>query len=284
MFELEKICTRHIMNYSDNIAYTDKLQDIVEDETISAVFVCTPVDTHYDICSQLLQAGKHVFCEKPTVRSSEEYEKLIKLACSKNVILYTDYIYVASQSVNVMKDLIADIGTVCEITGEISQFGNFYPKDSVYEVIGVHLFSVIAYIFPELEIDRLCVSNSKSLQSHVGSVSMVINGDIHATLICSLLSPKKTRIIEICGTRGSIMFDMMNEKNTLLFQMYEYKNDRLFQKSNEKKWKYDENNNLERVIKLFETAIKSKDNSGNILVSRRVNNMLDKVRQCDIMV
>lgn len=39
--------------------------EIINDPEIDAVFICSPTDTHADLSIQAIQAGKHVFCEKP---------------------------------------------------------------------------------------------------------------------------------------------------------------------------------------------------------------------------
>jgi myo-inositol 2-dehydrogenase/D-chiro-inositol 1-dehydrogenase len=39
--------------------------DIMRDNGIDAVFICSPTDTHADFIIQAAEAGKHVFCEKP---------------------------------------------------------------------------------------------------------------------------------------------------------------------------------------------------------------------------
>ncbi len=44
--------------------YTD-YKKIVEDPMIDAVFVCSSTDTHSQIAYEAVNAGKHVFCEKP---------------------------------------------------------------------------------------------------------------------------------------------------------------------------------------------------------------------------
>ena len=44
--------------------HTDYRQ-ILADDTIQAVMVCSSTDTHADIAIEAIRAGKHVFCEKP---------------------------------------------------------------------------------------------------------------------------------------------------------------------------------------------------------------------------
>lgn len=61
-----------IINDLENIAKSMGIEktskdykDILNDKDVDAVFICTPTDTHYSISMEALNAGKHVFCEKP---------------------------------------------------------------------------------------------------------------------------------------------------------------------------------------------------------------------------
>ncbi|MGN1347336.1 MAG: Gfo/Idh/MocA family oxidoreductase, partial [Acutalibacteraceae bacterium] len=44
---------------------TKDYKEILADETIDAVLVCSSTDTHAQISIEAINAGKHVFCEKP---------------------------------------------------------------------------------------------------------------------------------------------------------------------------------------------------------------------------
>lgn len=81
---LRKICTRHAQHAQKmarrftGCSGTDNINDILKDDTIKGVFVCTSPDQHYGIVSQLLQAGKQVFVEKPPCFSLQELSILIR--------------------------------------------------------------------------------------------------------------------------------------------------------------------------------------------------------------
>ncbi|MFN7116565.1 MAG: Gfo/Idh/MocA family protein, partial [Saprospiraceae bacterium] len=53
--------------------------------TVDVVDIVTPTTTHFTMASQAIQAGKHIFIEKPITRTVEEAEELIKLAQEFNV-------------------------------------------------------------------------------------------------------------------------------------------------------------------------------------------------------
>lgn len=56
-------------------------------EKVDAVYIATPHETHADYCRQMLEAGKHVLCEKPMSFSEKEARELFQLAEEKGLIL-----------------------------------------------------------------------------------------------------------------------------------------------------------------------------------------------------
>jgi predicted dehydrogenase len=57
-----------------------ELVDIANDASIDLVIVSTPPNTHADISTQMLQAGKHVVSEKPFCLTTAEADTMIQLA------------------------------------------------------------------------------------------------------------------------------------------------------------------------------------------------------------
>src|SRR3954447_19871309 len=48
---------------------TTRFDDLLEDETLAAVVLATPVPSHADLAVRVLEAGKHCFVEKPLAQS-----------------------------------------------------------------------------------------------------------------------------------------------------------------------------------------------------------------------
>ena len=55
---------------------TKDYKDILNDKDIDAVLVCSSTDTHAAISIEAINAGKHVFCEKPDAVNVEEVMKM----------------------------------------------------------------------------------------------------------------------------------------------------------------------------------------------------------------
>ncbi|MDO3412394.1 Gfo/Idh/MocA family oxidoreductase [Saccharibacillus sp. CPCC 101409] len=70
-----------------DVAYTNELDDVMNDEQIELVVVCTPVQTHYELARKALERGKHVLVEKPFTTSKEEAQSLFQYAKEKNLVI-----------------------------------------------------------------------------------------------------------------------------------------------------------------------------------------------------
>ncbi|WP_458121893.1 Gfo/Idh/MocA family protein [Paenibacillus sp. Z6-24] len=63
----------------DAKVYTDYKQ-LLEDQTIDVIHVCTPNDSHAVITVDALESGKHVMCEKPMAKSTAEARTMVEAA------------------------------------------------------------------------------------------------------------------------------------------------------------------------------------------------------------
>ena len=71
---------------------TADFQEMISDPELDAVVIATPVITHYELAKQALEAGKHVFVEKPQAQSSAEAEELLALAEECDRVLMPGYL------------------------------------------------------------------------------------------------------------------------------------------------------------------------------------------------
>ncbi|MCL2512686.1 MAG: inositol 2-dehydrogenase [Oscillospiraceae bacterium] len=73
-----------------NEIYTD-YKKILGDEEIDAVLICSPTDTHASISIEAINAGKHVFCEKPVDLTIEEIMKVKNALEGKNLKFFVGF-------------------------------------------------------------------------------------------------------------------------------------------------------------------------------------------------
>jgi predicted dehydrogenase len=92
-------------------------RELVAREDIDVVDVCTPGDSHAEIVTAALAAGKHVVCEKPlanTVAEARERAAAAAEARSSGVRAFCGYNYRRLPAIGLLRRLVADgrLGTI----------------------------------------------------------------------------------------------------------------------------------------------------------------------------
>jgi predicted dehydrogenase len=67
------------------------LEELVARERPDALLVSTPPDSHAELCVRALEAGLHVFCEKPFVESTAEADRIIALAAEAGRVVAVNH-------------------------------------------------------------------------------------------------------------------------------------------------------------------------------------------------
>jgi len=141
------------------------LKQVWEDIEVAAVVIAVPTIAHYEIADMALEAGKHVFLEKPGTTSYENLEILVKKARSKNLKLAIGYEYPHHPVVKKIKEL-GENG-IDFIRLEYQKWGSF--KDEIVRNLLCHDISILKFLNVDLEDPK------------VNKVSVVTEADIIAT-------------------------------------------------------------------------------------------------------
>ena len=68
-------------------AWTSSVEDVVSNQHVQAVIICTPPALHAGVAVRCMRAGKHVLCEKPLATRSEDALQMVRVAGENGVIL-----------------------------------------------------------------------------------------------------------------------------------------------------------------------------------------------------
>ncbi|QOS78995.1 Gfo/Idh/MocA family oxidoreductase [Paenibacillus sp. JNUCC31] len=69
------------------IYYTKDIANVMNDEEIQLIVICTHTESHYDYAKMALDHGKHVLVEKPFMLTKEEAESIFQYAKEKNLLI-----------------------------------------------------------------------------------------------------------------------------------------------------------------------------------------------------
>src|SRR5690349_15400148 len=105
---------RHMRRLYQDVATTNRFEELLADTELDAMVIATPVRFHYDMAKAALNAGKHVFIEKPMARTVAEGEELVALAEQKGLVIMVGHTFLFSPAVRRMKEII-DAGDIGEV-------------------------------------------------------------------------------------------------------------------------------------------------------------------------
>jgi predicted dehydrogenase len=188
---LAAICER---DQSRADAFTSRVPDVrVEsdydalllDPSIDAVLVATPPSTHYPLCKQALQAGKHVLVEKPMAKTSAHARELMELAIQRDLVLMPGHTFLYSPSVNKVRDLIDEnaVGEVYFVTSSRMNLGNYQP-DGVVCDLAPHDLSILMHWLKQ-PVVQVSAQARNIFQEHVAEtafISLVFEGGTAANI------------------------------------------------------------------------------------------------------
>lgn len=92
-----------------------------------AVYIASPNRLHYSQSKAMLEAGKHVICEKPITVEPEELEELQQLAAERHLIYMEAIMYMHNSGREIFRDAINKIGKISSAHFDFSQLSSKYP-------------------------------------------------------------------------------------------------------------------------------------------------------------
>jgi predicted dehydrogenase len=192
---------------------TTNFDDLLGDDALDAVVIATPVPTHYALAKQALEAGKHVFVEKPPAMRAAEMDELVSLAADKNLVLMPGHLLLYHPGVLKVKALIdsGELGDVLCVYGNRVNLGIVRSNENALWSLGVHDLSVILYFLDE-DPELATAQGSASIHADVEDVVFCFlrfpSGRI-AHMHLSWLDPHKMRKMTVVGREKMVVFDDM---------------------------------------------------------------------------
>ena len=206
-----------------DVIVTNDLNAILKDKTIKAVVIAAPAVFHYEIAEKALNAGKHVFVEKPLSLHYADGEKLVCLADQKNKILFVGHILQYHPAVVRLKEIIGagKIGRLQYIYSRRLSFGKIRREENILWSFAPHDISIILSLAGE---DPIYVDSigSNFLHARIADVTMTnlkFPSGVGAHIFVSWLNPYKEQKLVVVGTNGMLVFDDTEpvEKKLLLY-------------------------------------------------------------------
>lgn len=188
---------------------------LVTSEKIDAVYIPLPPALHHKWARKALEAGKHVFVEKPSTTCLADTDDLIQIASAKGLALHENYMFIYHNQLNTLDEIVksGEIGDVrlyrISFGFPLRQLNDFRYKKSLG---GGALLDAGGYCMKYA--NHLLGGNAKVVTASAndvvgfevemyGSATMINNDGIVAQLAFGMDNDYKCDI-EIWGSKGTI--------------------------------------------------------------------------------
>jgi predicted dehydrogenase len=192
--------------------------EIMESSEIDAIHIATPNPTHFPLCKEALQRGKHVLVEKPMALTSRDAFRLARLAEEENLILQVGHIFRFNNALRKAKQLIGSgvIGEIfyCDISWAIYQP---FPDRGIIFDLAAHPVDILNFLLDEwpISVDVLgsnFVNKEKDNEDTAFAFAEFPDGVLARLFMTWVQHGQKTRTVTVVGSKGTLVVDALNQK------------------------------------------------------------------------
>jgi predicted dehydrogenase len=201
----------HVGSLYPFLQKTKNYQDILDDPEVDAVVVATPVSTHFKLASEALNAGKHVFVEKPLAAKTEESLALVKLAEEKGLVGMVGHTFIYSPAVLKLKELVdsGELGDILYLRSRRLNLGLFQEDINVVWDLAPHDLSIFNFLM-ECEPEAVTAVGQGFVRPDIEDVAFMTlfyPGKRLAHVQVSWLDPNKVRELTVVGSKKMVVYD-----------------------------------------------------------------------------
>ena len=186
-------------------------KDVFDREDIQGIVIATPAETHFEIARQALDAGKHVYVEKPLVLEESQAEELIALADEKHLILMVGHLLQYHPVFIKLRELAfnGELGRINYIYSHRLNLGKIRRQENILWSFAPHDISMILSLAGE-QPESISATGGNYLHQKIADVTtthMDFPSGRKAHIFVSWLHPFKEQKLVVVGDRKMAVFD-----------------------------------------------------------------------------
>lgn len=212
----------YINKYYPGLQTTGNCEAVIEDTSIDAVVIATPVKSHYELTLKALNAGKHVLVEKPMARMIEEIKDIQKVSEQKKLVAMVGHTFLYNTAVRYLKDYTqtGKLGDIRYIYAQRLNLGRVRSDVDVLWNLAPHDISIFQYLLDDLVPISITSRGMDYIQKGINDVvfmDIIYPGKIIAHIHVSWLDPNKVRKIIVVGSQKMVIYDDVADNKIAIF-------------------------------------------------------------------
>jgi UDP-2-acetamido-3-amino-2,3-dideoxy-glucuronate N-acetyltransferase len=190
--------------------HSDSFNDALLDPDIGALVLATPAETHFELASRAMDAGKDVYVEKPIALSTEEGRRLEKQAATRGRILMVGHLLQYHPVYRKLKGQIDDgaLGKLRHITSNRLNLGMLRSEENVMWSFAPHDVSMVLGITGIAPARVTCIGSSffQPGIADITTLHMEFPDGVTADVRSSWFNPEKEQKLIVVGDAAMAVF------------------------------------------------------------------------------
>lgn len=190
---------------------TKDYREILADKSIDAVLICSSTDTHAKISIEAIEAGKHVFCEKPVDHDVDKILEVKAALAKSNVKYQVGFNRRFDHNFEAVRDAIAsgkighlDVLKICSRDPGAPPVEYIKVSGGIFLNMTIHDFDMVRFLSGD-EVESVYAVGGVTVDKAIGEA-----GDIDTAIITMKLKGGTLAVIDNCR-RATYGYDQRAE-------------------------------------------------------------------------
>ena len=190
---------------------TKDYREILADKSIDAVLICSSTDTHAKISIEAIEAGKHVFCEKPVDHDVDKILEVKAALAKSNVKYQVGFNRRFDHKFEAVRDAIAsgkighlDVLKICSRDPGAPPVEYIKVSGGIFLDMTIHDFDMVRFLSGD-EVESVYAVGGVTVDKAIGEA-----GDIDTAIITMKLKGGTLAVIDNCR-RATYGYDQRAE-------------------------------------------------------------------------
>jgi predicted dehydrogenase len=203
---------------------TPYLDEIVADPQVAAVAVAVDSPQHRAVGMRVLEAGRHLFLEKPMALLASHAAELAAAATARRRVLTVGHLLLHHPAIRRARQMLDDgiIGAPLYLEARRVTAGPPRRPGSVWWTLAPHDVSLALHLFRALPKTVIAVGGAWGAagEDNVSTATLVFDDGRSAHIHVARFAAHKQRHMSVAGTRATLAFDELAEERPLRLHVH----------------------------------------------------------------
>ena len=200
-----------VAEHYPSVCVTESYEEVLSDSNVDAVVLASPVVEHYSMTKQALEAGKHVYVEKPLTMDVQQATALCELSDATDRVLMVGHLMEYHPGLLSMKQLVdsGELGGVFYLYSQRVNLGIVKKEENALWSLAPHDVSIVLHILGQMP-QTVSARGASYLQPEIEDVvflNLKFADNVMAHIQVSWLDPHKVRKLTVVGSKKMAVFD-----------------------------------------------------------------------------